>query len=459
MAGRFSTQPEDINLKVGLHAGNITKLNTDEFDKFFHLEVTWSRVYSDDPNTADWSNSDWQIDYAMRNDIDVYFLITPHPPSWFIDQHPDTIMRDQWNSTFYWIDEDPTKPRDTRIWDLSFNSNEVVNAKMNFTSEAVIRYQNYSCIKYISIQNEPTYPVDFNHIRMASYDPVTLSAFRDWMAESFDNDFSLLKNKTGVTINDWADLETPRSTSDRLWDYWRDFREESLINFVRQLTESVKQHTTKPVTVKIMGHFLARYQLIQTGLSKRVIESFIRYSDVVSLDLYPLTAADLEHSLDFYKKLSKGKPIIISEFNMVLGSNLPGSGSMFYYNLLIINRYAESVIIFTGDNHYIYGINLYKHTPMHLGLKLFKLHREDGDVFSLYGDLLWENLNAIPNYYEVYIYACSVWNIPVIPWPILFLAMLPVPIAEEERRWRVKKTIYLIILILLLLTFIASNLP
>ena len=129
------------------------------------------------------------------------------------------------------------------------------------------------------------------------------------------------------------------------------------------------------------------------------------------MDIYPLNTADLKHTLEFYKKMAENKPIIIAEFNLILGSNLPGSGAMFYYNLLVINRYAEAVIVFTGDNHYIYGINLYDHTPVHLGLKIFRVHREDGNIFSLYDELLWENLQSIPNYYVFYIFACTVLNI------------------------------------------------
>ncbi|MCK5562412.1 MAG: hypothetical protein KAJ51_17560, partial [Thermoplasmata archaeon] len=158
-----------------------------------------------------------------------------------------------------------------------------------------------------------------------------------------------------------------------------------------------------------MGHYLARYQSIQTGLSERVIKKFFEFSDVVSLDLYPLTVSDLIHTLKFYKDLAGTKPIIISEFNLAIGSNLPGSGSMFYYNLIIINEYADIVIVFTGDNHYIYGINLYDNTPVHLGLKIFKRHRADEDVFSLYDELLWENFKSIYNYYEIYLFGCAVW--------------------------------------------------
>jgi Zn-dependent protease len=461
MICRFSTPPEDIDLQVGLHSNNITDLDQSEFDNLYHLEVTWSRVYSDgsEPVLADWSRTDWQVNYAINNDIDIYFLINPYPPKWFVSQHPDSVMRDQWNNTFYWIDEDPSKAGGRRIWDLSFNDPEVIDAKLNFTMETLSRYQNFSCIKYVSIQNEPTYPVDFNHNRLASYDPVSEEAFRSWLRQSYDNDIMKFGNDTGINVKSWSDVDAPRATTDKLWSEWRVFREDSLINFVEKLTTAVKQGTEKPVTVKIMGHFLARYQMIQTGLSQRVIKKFIQFSDVASFDLYPLTVADLTHTLDYYKKLVGNKPIIISEFNMVLGSNFPGSGSMFYYNLIIINKYADAVIVFTGDNHYIYGINLYKHTPVHLGLKLFRLHREGGDVFSLYGELLWENLLSIPNYYELYIFACTVWNLPVIPWPVLLLIMMPVPVAEDNRRWRIKKYMYTIILIMLMLFFIASNLP
>ncbi len=458
MLGRFSTEPDEINLRVGLHSNNITELDESEFDKFFHLEVKWSGVYKEGPGRADWSKTDWQINYAARNEIDIYFLINPIPPKWFIKEHPDAIMRDQWNATFFWIDEDPSKPSGKRIWDLSFNDPSVVEAKLNFTLEALRRYQNYSVIKYISIQNEPTYPVDFNHISLASYDPITVSEFREWITQLYNNDTQVFMNKTGVKITKWSEINAPRNTTDRLWDQWLRFREDSLIAFVEKLTTGVRNNTDKPVTVKIMGHFLARFQIIQTGLSERVIKQFIKLSDVVSLDIYPLTIADLQSGLDFYKNLAGDKPIILSEFNLVLGSNFPGSGSLFYYNLILINNYADAVIVFTGNDHYIYGINLYSHTPVHLGLKMFKLHRADEDIFSLYDELLLENLRSIPNYYGIFVFACTVWNLPIIPWPILLLVMLPVPIAEKKKRSQVKKIMYGVILGLLILFFIVSNL-
>ena len=91
MLGRFSTRPGEIDLSVGLHSSNITKLDFDEFDRFFHLEVTWANVYSDGPNSADWSNTDWQIDYADQYSIEIYFLITPQPPNWYTEEHPDAV--------------------------------------------------------------------------------------------------------------------------------------------------------------------------------------------------------------------------------------------------------------------------------------------------------------------------------------------------------------------------------
>ncbi|MCK5562413.1 MAG: hypothetical protein KAJ51_17565, partial [Thermoplasmata archaeon] len=183
MLARFSAEPEDIHLQVGLHSGNITRLDSAEFDKFFHLEVTWASTYRNNSSEADWRDKDWQLAYAERNGIDIYLLINPRVPGWFIDDHQDSVMRDQWNNTFYWIDKNPYKPGGRRIWDLSFNDPEVINAKINFTLEALNRYQNLSSVKYISIQNEPTYPIDFNHIRMASYDPVTEAAFQVWIAQ------------------------------------------------------------------------------------------------------------------------------------------------------------------------------------------------------------------------------------------------------------------------------------
>jgi hypothetical protein len=455
--GRSTVQPEDIDLKIGLNARNITMLDTSEFDNQFHLDVAWSKVYKNDTTSPNWTNFDWQIDHASRNNIDIYLLVNPQPPRWFINEHPEAVMRDQWNKTIYWIDEDPQKASGKRPWDLSFNDQEVTNAKVNFTIEAVKRYQNCPCVKYIAIQNEPTYPVDFNHLRLASYDPVTESAFRTWLQYHFDNDTIELLNETRVTVDDWSEINAPRNTTDKLWDKWREFREDSLIRFAKKLTDAVRNCTDKPVTVKIMAHFLARYQTLQTGLSSNVLKMIFKLSDVISLDLYPLTIADLENALEYYKGLAGKKSIIIPEFNLALGSNLPGSGSLIYYNFLIINKYADVVHIYTGNDHFLYGINLYDHSPVHLGLKLFRLHRSGGDVYSIYDELLMENFRSIPNYYEIYVLGCVAWDLPVLPWPILFIALMPVPIANDEKRWRTKKFMYLIIIVLLVLSFIGIN--
>ncbi len=158
MLCRFSTPPDELDMRVGVHSRNITNLDESEFDNFFHLEVTWSRVYSagPEPELADWRDIDWQLSYALKHGIDIFFLIHPYPPRWFVEEHKESVMRDQWNDTFYWIDEDPSKHGGRRIWDLSFNDQTVIYEKIRFTQEVVERYQNLSCIKYISIQNEPT---------------------------------------------------------------------------------------------------------------------------------------------------------------------------------------------------------------------------------------------------------------------------------------------------------------
>jgi Zn-dependent protease len=455
--GRSTVQPDELDLKIGLNARNITMLDESEFDNQFHLDVAWSKVYKENGTAPNWSDYDWQIKYASENNIDIYLMVNPQPPRWFINDHPDAVMRDQWNNTFYWIDEDPQKVSRKRPWDLSFNDENVTNAKINFTVQAVKRYHNCSCVKYIAIQNEPTYPVDFNHLRLASYDPVTESAFRVWLQDFFNNDTQEFTNVTKVSIEDWSEINAPRNTTDKLWNKWREFREDSLIKFVLKLMDAVRNNTDKPVTVKIMAHFLVRYQILQTGLSSRVLKMFFKLSDVISLDIYPLTPADLENALMYYKELAGKKPILIPEFNLALGSNLPGSGSLIYYNFLIINKYADIVYIYTGNNHYLYGINLYDHSPVHLGLKLYRLHRSDGNIYSIYDELLMENFKSIPNYYEVYVLGCTAWDLPVLPWPILLIALMPVPIANDKKRWRVKKIMYSIIIIILILSFIGIN--
>jgi Zn-dependent protease len=456
--GRYSTDPDDLDLKIGLNANNITKLDINEFDKAFHLEVTWKRVYRNGPSQPNWSSIDWQLDFAERNGIDIYLLIHPSPPKWFIDQHTDAIMEDQWGQEFIWIDKDPASNK-TSIWDLSFNDPEVLKAKVDFTVETVKRYHNLSTLQFISIQNEPLYPVDFNNLRMASYDEQTVTAFRKWINNKYNNDTELIEAERGISIEDLSELDAPRTAANRFWRDWLSFREDSLIWLVENLTGAVKAHTTKPVTVKALGHFLWRYSTIQTGLSNRVLERFFELSDVISLDLYPLTIADLQHSLEFYKKLAGDKKIIVPEFNMVLGANYPGAGSLLYYYLVILNNYVDYVFIFTGDDHYIYGINLYDHSPVHIGLKLYRTHRSGGDVFTHYDELLRENLLSIPNYYEIFVFAATVWSLPVLPWPVLLLVITPLPIVEEDRLKKAKIVKYGTIIILLIVFTVVANLP
>jgi len=455
-AARYSAEPDELDMKVGLNAGNITKLEFDKFDRAVHLEVSWQKVYRNGPDRADWADSDWQLDYAGKNNIDVFLQIHPLAPRWFYEKHENAIMRDQWDHKFMWVDREPDSNK-SRIWDLSFTDPEVLEAKINFTEEAVRRYENLSCVKFIGIQNEPAYPTDFNNLRLASYDNSTVTAFENWTAALFDYDIEAFRNETSVLINDWSELSPPKSSVHPLWDRWLTFREESLIWLVENLTAAVSRNTEKPVTVKIMAHFLARYSTVQSGLSARVVSRFFQLSDVVSLDLYPLTSADLRHSLEYYQKLAGGKSIIVPEFNMALGSNMPGGGAVLYYNLIVLNDYADYVFIFSGGNHYLYGMKVYDHTPMPLGLRLYRVHRNDGDVYGLYDDLLAQNFRAIPNYYHVYVLNSQIFGLPVIPWPVLFLLIIPIPIADEKRRIRVRNFNYLLILILLIAFGLMAN--
>jgi hypothetical protein len=78
-------------------------------------------------------------------------------------------------------------------------------------------------------------------------------------------------------------------------------------------------------------------------------------------------------------------------------------------------------------------------------------------VYSIYDELLMENFKSIPNYYEVYVLGCAAWDLPVLPWPILLIALMPVPITDDKKRWRVKKIMYSIIIIILTLSFIGIN--
>ncbi len=48
-------------------------------------------------------------------------------------------------------------------------------------------------------------------------------------------------------------------------------------------------------------------------------------------------------------------------------------------------------------------------------------------------------------------------NIPVVPWPILVLFLIPIPIANVEKKKKVRKYFRIIALVLLLIATVIAN--
>jgi hypothetical protein len=442
-------------MRLGIHSGNVTDALNGPWDRFAHFEVAWDHVERE-KGVMNWTKFDIQVDLAESNNIELYLLISPIAPPWYVQENMDAVMRDQDGDVFRWVDEDPNKEI-TRVWDFSFAAEKVVLDKENFTREVALRYANRSPVVAVSIQNEPTYPGDFDAFRFASYDDHTVSAFRTWLQNEYGtiDNFNDAHNRDH---SDWGDIEAPKGAGSKLWDDWLDFREQLLVSFVQRLVDTTRSVTTKPVTIKIMAHYLARYSVVQTGLTGLVIESYIEMSDIVSLDIYPLGRPDLRRALIYYKSLAGDKPIWLAEFNLFLGCTTPGSGSAMYASLMEISRYAERTLFYTYGGHYLYGFRLYDSVPGLVGIRMFKEVRDGGSLLGQYGNLVLTDIGAIPNLYYSYVLASDFANFPVIPWPILVLFLIPIPVADVEKKKKVKKYFRIIALVLLLIATVIANL-
>ncbi|HVL48998.1 MAG TPA: beta-galactosidase [Candidatus Thermoplasmatota archaeon] len=322
-------------LIVGIHTDDVASVDASSFP-FVHLEIAWSDVERS-PGRFDWARADRAMSAAVDKGLEVYLLLNTYPPDWVARSFPDGVMMDAQGRPFHWVDR---KPGDApRVWDMSFHHEATLAMKERFLREAARRFADLPGVMYVSIQNEPSYPRDIDLTRIAGYDPFSLAAWREARA--------------GLGVG--ADA-APRGPGDANWTEWQRFREDSLIAFVERQVATVRAETAKPVTVKIESHFLTRFTTVQSGLSPRVVAAFVEMSDVVSVDLYPATLAELEGALSYHSALADGKPLVVSEFNLLLGKHEPNHPLMLARALRLVAAYADHVVLFTLDDHPLYEL-------------------------------------------------------------------------------------------------------
>ncbi len=410
-------------LKLGMHTSNVAGLDPALVD-YAHVEVPWSRVESEQ-GVLNWTVYDAEVRAAEEKGLGVYLLAGTYAPDWVVRLYPDAMMVDQNGKPFTWIDEAPTASR-TRVWDLSFAHHTVVAMKSAFLAKVVERYADSPAVFTIAVQNEPAWPVDWNLFRYASYDPFTVSAFRDALTLKYAS-VSVMNENLSTSYAGFAHVEAPRNAFDPLWPEWMVFREDLLIRFVNDQIDAVKERTDKPVTVKIMAHFATRFAQPQAGLSDRVMRAFVSASDVVSVDIYPVSIGDLRRELEYFSHIADGKPLILGEFNLLLGSNLPAGGAQLLSALDVISRYATHVTLFTDDSHFLYGVHALARAPSLVALELWRMDALDPNAPSLVGALIIEDLLAVQNIYPMYVLGTQAIGLPAIPGPLLLLVILPVP--------------------------------
>ncbi|HWG92451.1 MAG TPA: beta-galactosidase, partial [Candidatus Thermoplasmatota archaeon] len=409
-------------LHVGVHTNDVRNLDP-AVTPNAHLEIPWDRVERDDGRFS-WAHFDDQVRVARERGIGLYLLVNTYPPSWLVEKYPDAVMVDQWGSPFTWPDEAPGTAK-TRIWDMSFHHAGVMAAKTRFVAAALDRYGNESVVRFVSIQNEPSYPHDFNLLRYASYDPHTERAFvRDLRAE-YDDDLDAAREALDLDAATWADVKAPKVPGSALWDRWSRFREDSLVGFVRTLADTARDHTDKPITAKLMAHFLTRFSAPQAALSERALRGIIEPLDVVSLDLYPASTSDLERSLQYFQHLAEGRPLVVAEFNLLLGMNLPTSGATLLRSLNLLERYTDWVFLFTEDEHYLYSLDFSEGSLVRRILDIYRAPGWDPRIPMATLGLVMEDAIALTNIYPAYVLVSQVLSVPVVPWPFLALAMIP----------------------------------
>lgn len=409
-------------LSLGVHTNDVRDLDP-RVTPYAHLEITWDRVETSE-GVYNWTGYDEQFRAAEAKGIDLYLLVNTYPPGWLVDKHPTAVMVDQWGHAFTWADEAPGSER-SRIWDMSFEHPGVMRAKTGFLKKALERYGEHPSVLFVSVQNEPSYPHDFNLFRFASYDMYTVAAFRQALWQEVDGDLDLVKERYGVPGDTWSSIHAPEVPGGALWERWQRFREDSLVNFVQTLTDTAREHTSKPVTAKVMSHFLARFTAPQSGLSERALRGIVDAVDVVSLDLYPASTGDLERTLQYFKHVANGKPLVVAEFNLLLGVNLPTSGATLLRSLTLMEQYTHWVFLFTVDTHYLYGLDLSEGTVARRVIDLYRTPAWDPMVPMATLGLASQDARNLLNIYPAYVLASQLLSVPVVPWPFLALAIVP----------------------------------
>ncbi len=340
-------------LAIGFHANDVS--DVPDGAQIVHLEAAMPRIQRAQ-GIYDWSNLDAQLAAARERDLDVYLLVSTYPPRWLIDAYPDAVMVDADGVPFRWIDEAPGE-HSGRIWDMSFADVRVFEEKADYVHHVVARYGADASVRWVAVQNEPAYPVDWNLLRWGSFDAATVAAFRESLRQEVGGDLDLLHAIYGIEAYDWEDVRPPRIPFGLLGDRWMSFRETLLVDHTTGLMAVAQALTEKPVTTKLMAHFLTRFAEPQAGLSDFTYRALANASEVVSIDLYPATRADLVRQLDYFRAIADGKSIIVAEFNLALGTNMPFSGTRMLSALETIGHTADAVILFTASGHFLYGID------------------------------------------------------------------------------------------------------
>jgi hypothetical protein len=247
-------------------------------------------------------------------------------------------------------------------------------------------------------------------------------AFRGWLASQYPSIATLDRN-ISASYRSFDGVPPPANPLDPLWGTWLRFREDSLIRFTEVLVGAVRNATAKPVTIKIMAHTFTRFALTQAGLSDRVVRAFANESDVVSVDLYPASVQDLQSSLDYWQDVAHGKPLILAEFNLLLGTNVPTGGARLAEALMAMDGRVAAVFLFTVDGHYLYDVKGAQSSPAFAALELVQSHASPWnpafpmDVAGLSGaDLL-----AVGNLYPMYVMGMQAAGWPILPWPLILL--------------------------------------
>lgn len=420
-----------VALGIGLHTDDVRDLP--DGTGLAHLDVAWDRVEKES-GVRDWSYFDEQVRISEERGIGLYLLANSYPPAWLARARSDSVMVDQDGEPFLWVDERPGVARE-RVWDLSFHDAEVVALKQAFARAVVDRYAASPAVRWVAVQNEPAYPFDWNLVRYASYDNATLRAFGAHVEAKFGTIEALRENAT----EDWDsfdDLEAPRHPLAPLWSEWLRFREDALVDFVEGLVDAVRPFAAgKPVTVKIMAHVVTRFAEPQTGLADRVVRAFANGSDVVSVDLYPASVESLRRSLDYWSDVAAGKPLVIAEFNLLLGTNLPTGGARLVNALFAMDGRVDAVFLFTASDHWLYSLTAHARSPGLTALTLATTSPLSPDYGVALTALLVEDLLSVQNTYHVYALGMTAAGLPVVPWPILLLVSAPVPSGDGRARW------------------------